>query len=68
VSFVLPSYVHAIVLVPIDCLISQALALSKKQQAKRAAESAQVVKNAELEVFMKSQAKKSLSLRWLMPT
>jgi hypothetical protein len=40
VSFVLPSYFHAFVLALIDCLISQDLALSKKQHAERAIESA----------------------------
>jgi hypothetical protein len=38
VSLVVPSYFHVIVLALIDCSISQALALSEKQRAKRAAE------------------------------
>jgi hypothetical protein len=59
VSFVLPSYFHVIVLILIDCSISQALTLSEKQHAKRATESAQVAKNAELEVLVRSQDKKN---------
>jgi hypothetical protein len=38
------------------------LALSEKLRAKRASESAQVVKNVELEVVMRSQAKKITEL------
>jgi hypothetical protein len=41
------------------------LAPAKKEREKRATESVQVVKNVELEVLMKSQAKKSLNLRRL---
>jgi predicted nuclease with TOPRIM domain len=58
VSFVLPLYFHAIVLVLIDCSILEELALSGKQCARRADELAQVVKNAELDVLVKSQAEK----------
>jgi hypothetical protein len=54
ISFILPSYFHAIVLVLIDCSISQALALSEKQRVRRTVESAQVAKNAELEVLVQS--------------
>jgi hypothetical protein len=59
ISFVLPSYFHAIVLVLIDCSILQALALSEKQRARRAAESVQVAKNVELELLMQSLAEKN---------
>jgi hypothetical protein len=62
VSFVLPLYFHVIVLTLIDCSISQALALSEKQHAKRATESVQVVKNVELEVLVRSQAEKIAEL------
>jgi hypothetical protein len=58
VSFVLPSYFHAFVLAWIDCLISQALALSEKQRVERAIESMQIAKNKELEVLVRSQAEK----------
>jgi hypothetical protein len=58
VSFVLPLYFHAIVLVLIGCSILEELALSGKQCARRADELAQVVKNAELDVLVKSQAEK----------
>jgi hypothetical protein len=40
----------------------QALTLSKKQHAKRAAESMQVAKNAKLEVLVRSQAEKIIEL------
>jgi hypothetical protein len=59
VSFVLPSYFHAFVLALIDCLISQALALSEKQHAERVIESTQIAKNVELEVLVRSQAEKN---------
>jgi hypothetical protein len=58
VSFILPSYFHVIVLALIDYSISQALALSEEQRAKRATESVQVAKIAVLEVLVRSQAKK----------
>jgi hypothetical protein len=58
VSLVLASYFHVIVFALIDCSISQALALSEKQHAKRAAELMQVAKNAELEALVGSQAEK----------
>jgi hypothetical protein len=54
VSFVLPSYFHAFVLALINCSISQDLALSKKERAERAIESAQIAKKAELEVLVRS--------------
>jgi hypothetical protein len=62
VSFVLPSYFHAIVLVLTDCSISQALALLEKQRARRTTESAQVAENAELEALVQSQAEKITDL------
>jgi hypothetical protein len=58
VSFVLPSYFHAFVLTLIDYLISQALALLEKQRIERVVESAQIAKNAKLEVLVRSQAEK----------
>jgi hypothetical protein len=61
-SFVLPSYFHVFVLALIDCSISEALTLSEKQRAKRATESTQIAKNAELEVLVRSQAKKITEL------
>jgi hypothetical protein len=61
-SFVLPSYFHVFVLALIDCSISEALTLSEKQRAKRATESAQIAKNAELEVLVRLQAKKITEL------
>jgi hypothetical protein len=66
VGFVLPSYFHVIVLALIDYSISQVLALSEKQRVKRAAESAQVVKNAEFEVLV-HKLKELPNSRWLMP-
>jgi hypothetical protein len=62
VSFVLPSYFHAFVLTLIDCSISQALALSEKQRAEKTVESAQIAKNAELEVLVRPQAEKITEL------
>jgi hypothetical protein len=41
--------------------------LSEDQHEKRATESVQTAKNAELEVLVKSQAEKLLDLRQLMP-
>jgi hypothetical protein len=58
VSFVLPSYFHAFVLTLIDYLISHALALLEKQRTERVVESAQIAKNAKLEVLVRSQAEK----------
>jgi hypothetical protein len=62
VSFFLPSYFHDFVLALIKCLISQALALLEKQRAERAIESAQIAKNAELEVLVRPQAEKITEL------
>jgi hypothetical protein len=61
-EFCLLSYFYVIVLVLIDCSISQALALSEKQHVRRAAESVHVVKNVELEVLVKSQAERIIEL------
>jgi hypothetical protein len=58
VSFALTSYFHVLVLALIYCLISQALALSEKQHAERAVESAQIAKNVELEALVRSQVGK----------
>jgi hypothetical protein len=58
VSLILPSYFHVIVPALIDCSISQVLALSEEQHAKRAAESVHVAKIAVLEVLVRSQAEK----------
>jgi hypothetical protein len=63
VSFVLPSYFHVIVLALIDCSISQSLAQLEKQREKRATESAQVAKSAELEVLVRSQAEEITELK-----
>jgi hypothetical protein len=65
VSFVLPShsYFHAIVIILNDCSISQALALSEKQRARRVAESVEVAKNVELEALVRSQAEKIAELK-----
>jgi hypothetical protein len=62
VNFVLPSYFHAFVLALIDCSILQALALSEKQCVERAIESAQIAKNTELEVLVRSEAEKITEL------
>jgi uncharacterized protein YlxW (UPF0749 family) len=62
VSFIFAIVFSFFVLTLIDCSISQALVLSEKQHAKRAAESAQVAKNAELEALVRSQAKKITDL------
>jgi hypothetical protein len=56
VSFVLLSHFGIVVLILIDYFISQALTLSRKQCEKRAMESAQMAKIAELEVVTRSQA------------
>jgi hypothetical protein len=58
VSFVLPSYFCAVVLVLIGWLFSQALVLLEDRCKKRVTESARAAKSAELEVLMKSQAEK----------
>jgi hypothetical protein len=64
ISFVLPSYsyFYAIVLVLIDCSTSQTLAMLEKQCTRRAAESAQVTKNVELEALVRSQAENIIEL------
>jgi uncharacterized coiled-coil protein SlyX len=58
----LSPHFYVVVLVLIDCFISQALALSEKQREKRAAESVQVAKIVELEVVVRSQADKITEL------
>jgi hypothetical protein len=63
VSFVSPLYFHVIVLTLIDCSISQALALSEKQCAKRATESVQVARSAKMEVLVRSQAEQITELK-----
>jgi hypothetical protein len=58
VSFMLPLYFCAAVLVLIGRLFSQALVLLEDQCKRRAVESARTAKSAELEVLVKSQAEK----------
>jgi hypothetical protein len=62
VSFVLLLHFDVVVLVLIDYSILHAFALSEKKREKRAAESAQMAKIAELEVVMRSHADKIVEL------
>jgi hypothetical protein len=62
VSFVLLLHFDVVVLVLIDYSILHAFALSEKKHEKRAAESAQMAKIAELEVVMRSHADKIIEL------
>jgi hypothetical protein len=63
VSFMLPSYFHAVVLVLIGWLFLQALMLLEDQRKRWMIVSARVAKSAELEVLVKSQAEKIAQLK-----
>jgi DNA repair exonuclease SbcCD ATPase subunit len=62
VSFVLPLYFHAVVLILIGKLFPHALMLSEDQHKRWVTASARAAKSAELEVLVKSQAEKIAQL------
>jgi uncharacterized protein YlxW (UPF0749 family) len=62
VSFMLPSYFHAAVLVLVGLLFLQTLMLSEDQCKKWVAESARTARNEELEALVKSQDEKITQL------